>query len=126
MKKNIFLLLFFMMGSNVYSQAHTSKCKCSVVDVTKVVSFGYLVVYNAILKNNSNKTIDGIYWTEVYYNNAGDMIEQVKSSFNSTSIIDPIQSGVSKNIVRTPRIKGASKVVLQIDKVHFTDGGTCK
>lgn len=126
MKKIIFLFLFFNIKSNLHSQTHTSKCKCTVVDVTKVVSFGYLVGYNAMLKNTSNKTIDGIYWTEVFYNNAGDMIEQSKSSFNSTSLIDPIQSGVSKNMVRTPRVKGASKVVIQIDKVHFTDGNTCK
>jgi hypothetical protein len=126
MKKIIFLLLFFIIGANAYSQTHSSKCKCTVVDVTKVVSFGYLVGYNALMKNASNKTIDGIYWTEVFYNNAGDMIEQSKSSFNSTSVIDPIQSGVSKNMVRTPRVKGASKVVIQIDKVHFTDGSTCK
>lgn len=126
MKKYLFLTLFFIIGNTVFAQSNSSKCKCNVTDVTKVVSFGYLVGYNAIFKNTSTKTIDGVYWTEVYYNNAGDVIKQTTDSFNSTSLIDPIQSGFSRNIVRSPRVKGASKVILQIDKVHFTDGTTCQ
>lgn len=126
MKKYLFLTLFFIIGNTVFAQSNSSKCKCNVTDVTKVVSFGYLVGYNAIFKNTSTKTIDGVYWTEVYYNNAGDLIKQTTDSFNSTSLIDPIQSGFSRNIVRSPRVKGASKVILQIDKVHFTDGTTCQ
>lgn len=126
MKKYLFLILFFAVGNTAFAQTSTSKCKCYVTDVTKVVSFGYLVGYNAIFKNTSTKTIDGVYWTEVFYNNAGDILKQTKDSFNSTSLIDPIQSGVSRNIVRSPRVKGASKVIIQIDKVHFTDGTTCQ
>ncbi len=126
MKKIPLAILLLFVNINSFSHSYSSKCKLTVVDVTKVVSFGYLVGYNLTLKNTSTKSIDGIYWTEIFYNNAGDLIEQSKSSFNSTSLIDPILSGVTKNIVRSPRIKGASKVVIQIDKVHFTDGSTCK
>jgi len=54
------------------------------------------------------------------------MIKQEKASFNSTNVIDPILSGVTKYINRPSIVKGASKVVIQIDKVHFTDGSTCK
>lgn len=126
MKKIPFIILLLIVSINSFSQRYSSKCKLTVVDVTKVVSFGYLVGYDLALKNTSTKSIDGIYWTEVFYNNAGDLIEQSKSSFNSTSVIDPILSGVTKNIVRSPRVKGASKVVIQIDKVHFTDGSSCK
>jgi hypothetical protein len=124
--RNLYLILFLSFISfNSFSQRHTSKCKLTVIDVTKVVSFGYLVGYNLTLKNSSSKSIDGVYWTEVFYNNAGDLIKQTKSSFNSTTVLDPIVSGAAKNIVRSPRVKGASKVVIQIDKVHFTDGTTC-
>ncbi len=126
MKKIPLAILLLFVNINSFSNSYSSKCKLTVVDVTKVVSFGYLVGYNLTLKNTSTKSIDGIYWTEIFYNNAGDLIEQSKSSFNSTSLIDPILSGVTKNIVRSPRIKGASKVVIQINKVHFTDGSTCK
>ena len=126
MKKIPLAILLLFVNINSFSNSYSSKCKLTVVDVTKVVSFGYLVGYNLTLKNTSTKSIDGIYWTEIFYNNAGDLIEQSKSSFNSTSLIDPILSGVTKNIVRSPRIKGASNVVIQIDKVHFTDGSTCK
>lgn len=126
MRKYLFLLLICSICHFNIAQTNSSKCKCNVTDLTKVVSFGYLVGYNAIFKNTSTKTIDGVYWTEVYYNNAGDILKQAKDSFNSTSLIDPIQSGESRNIVRSPRVKGASKVIIQIDKVHFTDGTTCR
>lgn len=125
MKKSSLLLILIFISLNSFAQRHTSKCKLTVIDVTKVVTFGYLVGYNLTLKNSSTKSVDGVYWTEVYYNNAGDLIKQSKSSFNSTTVIDPIMSGVSKNIIRSSSVKGASKVVIQIDKVHYTDGTTC-
>ena len=126
MKKSSLFIVFLLFSLNVFSQRHTSKCRLTVIDVAKVVSFGYLIAYNLELKNNSTKSIDGVYWTEVYYNNAGDMIKQEKASFNSTNVIDPILSGVTKYINRPSIVKGASKVVIQIDKVHYTDGTTCK
>ncbi len=49
------------------------------------------------------------------------MIEQPIHSFNSTSVIESFQSGASKNMVITPKVKSASKAVIQTDKVHFTD-----
>ena len=126
MKKSLIIFVFLLFNINLSAQRHTSKCRLTVMDVSKIVSLGYLIGYNLEVKNTSNKSIDGVYWTEVFYNNAGDLIQQSKASFNSTNLIDPILSGVTKHINRPSLVKGASKVVIQIDKVHFTDGTTCK
>ena len=102
------------------------KCKVEVLDISKVVSFGYLVGYTVEFKNNSNKVVDGIWWTVKYLNNAIELIKREDESFNSTNVIDPISSGFTKLIARTPRVKGASKVEIIITKVHFADGANCQ
>jgi hypothetical protein len=60
-----------------------------------------------------------------YYNNADDLLFEDESSFNSTSTVDPIAMGFKKTLVRTKRVKGASKVFVKITKVHFSDGTSC-
>ena len=102
------------------------KCKVEVLDISKVVSFGYLVGYTVEFKNNSNKVVDGIWWTVKYLNTANESIKKDDESFNSTNIIDPITSGFTKLITRAPRVKGASKVEITITKVHFADGANCQ
>lgn len=125
--RQIFCVLLFGLVSN-FSYGQTSKgiCKIEVSDISKLISFGYLVGYTAEFKNNSNKTVDGVYWTTYYINNDGDYIKTETDSFNASDLIDPIQSGFKKSLVRAPRIKNASKLIIVINKVHFTDGTSCK
>ena len=105
-----------------YYAVKNEKCKAEVLDISKIVSFGYLVGYTVEFKNNSNKVVDGIWWKVNYLNNANEIIKKEDESFNSTNIIDPISSGFTKLITRAPRVKGASKVEITITKVHFPDG----
>ena len=126
--KNIFLFLLFIGTLHSASAQNRNKglCGVEVNDVSRTTSFGYLVGYVVQFKNTTNRSVDGIYWHAVYLNNDGDVIESDESSFNSTNIIDPIAGGFTKSLVRAPRIKGASKVLIVVDKVHFTDGASCK
>jgi hypothetical protein len=112
--------------TNDFNAIKNEKCKVEVHDISKMVSFGYLVGYTVEFKNNSSKVVDGIWWTVKYLNNANELIERDEESFNSTNIIDPISSGFTKLIARTPRVKGASKVEIIITKVHFSDGSSCQ
>lgn len=125
--KQLFLVIVFSSFLQIASaQKSRGICGVEVNDVSRTTSFGYLVAYVVQFKNNTNRSVDGIYWRAQFYNNDGDFIESSESSFNSTNIIDPISSGFTKSLARAPRVKGASKVVIIIDKVHFTDGETCK
>ena len=131
MKKLILILITFTFFQFSHAQRddgteNKGKCKVEVTDVSKVSSFGYLIGYTVQFKNNSKKTVDGIWWTAYYYNNANELIKSDESSFNSTNIISPIAAGFTKSIARSPRIKGASKVVVILNKIHFSDGTTCK
>jgi len=140
MKKLIVSAVLFSLSLNSFSNPMSQgnetnhdfyaikneKCKVEVLDISKVVSFGYLVGYTVEFKNNSNKVVDGIWWTVKYLNNANELIKREDESFNSTNVIDPISSGFTKLIARTPRVKGASKVEIIITKVHFADGANCQ
>jgi hypothetical protein len=125
MTKLFLIAVFAFFGQTANVQSNKGLCKVEVNDVSKTTSFGYLVGYSVTFKNNSKKTVDGVYWNVYFYNNNGDLIKEDKSTFNSTSLIDPIASGFTKILVRSPRVKGASKVIVKITKVHFSDGTTC-
>ena len=128
------VLLFFSFTnsyvheSNAATESFTkldAVCGVEVLDVSKVATFGYLVEYTVQFKNNAESSIDGLYWTAHFYNNANEKIRSMESSFNSDALIDPIAPGESKFLIRSPRIKGASKVEIVIDKVHFVSGKLC-
>lgn len=125
MKLLIPLLIVFGSFNNALAQNNVGLCKVQIADVSKMTGFGYLVGYTVQFKNNSRKTVDGIYWTVYYYNNDNKLIEYETDSFNSTNLIDPIAAGFTKSIVRKSGIKGASKMSVIINKVHYSDGSSC-
>lgn len=124
MKTLINLLALFIISSTVVAQPHKDKCKIEVEDVSVLTTFGYLN-YTVKFINKSKSSVDGIYWTAKFYNNSGDLLKTEESSFNSGGLIDPIASGFSKSVARMPKVKGASKVRIEIDRVHFVIEGNC-
>jgi hypothetical protein len=124
--KIVFAALFFLFFTNVQAQKNQGKCSVNVSDYGRTVTFGYLVAYYVEFKNDSKKTVDGVYFTTKFYNNDGELISTKSESFNSSSLVDPIATGFTKKIARTPNIKGASKIAFVINKVHFTDGSSCE
>ena len=126
MRNLFFIAMIILLGNAAIAQSNKGMCKVEVNDISKVTGFGYLAGYSVEFINNSKKTVDGIYWNVYYYNNANDLLFEDKSSFNSTSTVDPIAMGFTKTLVRSQSVKGASKVFIKITKVHFSDGTTCK
>ena len=126
MRKILLLVSFIIFTITAFAQQNKGLCNIEVNDVSKITALGYLIGYTVQFKNNTTKTVDGVYWTAYYYNNDNKLIESEKSSFNSTNLIDPIAAGFSKSIARSPRVKGASIVLVVINKVHFSDGSSCK
>jgi hypothetical protein len=125
MKKLFFIAILIIIGNSINAQKNRGLCSVEVSDISKAISFNYLLGYSVTFKNNTNKTVDGVYWKAYYYNNANELIESDNSSFNSTKIIGPIAPGFTKTLARSPRVEGASIVIVKITKVHFTDGTSC-
>ena len=126
MRKILLLVSFIIFTTTAFAQQNKGLCNIEVNDVSKITALGYLIGYTVQFKNNTSKTVDGVYWTAYYYNNDNKLIESEKSSFNSTNLIDPIAAGFSKSIARSPRVKGASIFLVVINKVHYSDGSSCK
>ena len=126
MKKIIFLLAVLPFALSTKAQTNRGLCKLDVNDIIPVVSFGYLVSYDLNVKNNSNKTVTAIDWTAYFYGQDGSLVKTVSDSFSSGRIIDPISAGHNRNLIRTPRVKGAAKMTVTITKVVFHDGSVCK
>ena len=122
MKSLIFIPLFLLAVFTANAQENKSIKAVQVTDVSVVNSFGYLVSYTVTFKNTSSKTIDHIGWTVNYYDNSGKLISSEESSFNSDSMVDPIVAGFEKTLVRSPRIKGASKAQIVVKEAHSPDG----
>lgn len=112
--------LFLSLG--MFAQENKSIKAVKVTDVSVLNSFGYLVSYTVTFKNTSSKTIDHIGWTVNYYDNSGKLVSSEESSFNSDSMVDPIVAGFEKTLVRSPRIKGASKAQIVVKEAHSPDG----
>jgi len=126
MKKLLIILIISIFSNFTFGQSHTGRCNIGIKDVSQTTTFGYLISYSVNFKNKSQKTVDFISWDAYYYNNANELLEKGKSYFNSTESIDPISSGFTKKIIRFTKINGASKVIIKITKVHFSDGTICK
>ena len=126
MRKILLLVSFIIFTTTAFAPQNKGLCNIEVKDVSKITALGYLIGYTVQFKNSTTKTVDGVYWTAYYYNNDNKLIESEKASFNSTNLIDPIAAGFSKSIARSPRVKGASIVLVVINKVHFSDGSSCK
>jgi hypothetical protein len=124
--KTIFVFATILFCANLNAQVNQIKCEVSVSDYGRTITFGYLIAYYVEFKNDSKKTVDGIYFTTNFYNNAGDVLSTKAESFNSTNLVGPIKPGNTKKIFRSPRLEGVSKVGFTIEKVHFTDGTSCQ
>ena len=129
-KKTMRFALLFMFvlipAAFVKGQTHKGKCGVEIQDVSSVSVLGYLSAYTVMFRNATENSVDGIYFTAVYYNNEDREVGRTEESFNSSSLIDPIAPGVVKSLVRTPAVKGASRTVVTVDRVHFTSGKSCK
>ena len=69
MKKLFFIAILILIGNSINAQTNKGMCSVEINDVSKAISFNYLLGYTVTFKNNTKKTVDGIYWKVYYYNN---------------------------------------------------------
>jgi len=126
MSRASLILSLLTLSGVAFAQSNVGKCGVEIHDVSSITAFGYLSAYTVMFRNTNEKSVDGIYYTAVFYNNEDREIERKEDAFNSSAVINPIASGVVRSLVRSPGVKGASKLVIVVNRVHFTNGKTCK
>jgi hypothetical protein len=81
-------------------------------------NIGYIVEF----KNNAAVEVDALKWKAVFYDNFDDYKGESEGKWSSGNFITPIKSGESTEDVETAWVKEATKVVIKITRVHFTNG----
>lgn len=125
--KNISLLLVAGILFGFAPQPKPSKDLCGVAlgEIKPTVSLGFLVSYSVEIVNNSEKVIDGVYWKATFIDNGKNVIREEDGSFNSTKNVFPIEPDTKRALLRFPRVKGATRVLIELKSVHFSDDSSC-
>jgi hypothetical protein len=126
MKNILFVFVSFaLFGFNTQPKPGKDSCNVEIGEIKVIVSLGYLVGYSVEFTNNSDKVIDGLYWTATYTDNGKNIIRKENGAFNSTKNIFPIEASSKRLLNRVPKVKGATKVTIELNKVHYNDDSSC-
>jgi hypothetical protein len=86
--------------------------------------FGKNVGYYIMLKNTSNLKCDAVKWKAYFYDNFGDNVGIRNGQWSSGNIIQPVGHNVVIEDIENVWINGATKIVIVLNRVHFTNGDT--
>jgi hypothetical protein len=78
------------------------------------------------LRNDSQKTVDAVEWQARFYDNFEDVKGTRKGTWSSGNFISPVKTGESILDLEGVWVDDATKVFIEITRVHFTDGTTLK
>jgi len=101
--------------------------KTSGVKVIKAFTqnvMGKNIGYYVEFKNNTGKTIDAIEWYASFYNNFNDLKGGRRGEWSAGNYIKPVKNGGEINDIEGVWVNGASKIQIEITRVHFTNGTT--
>jgi hypothetical protein len=115
-----------MLSQLVMGQKNKSKCDLEIEKVYTQTVMGRNIGYGVEIKNNSDKTIDGIEWTAFFYTRFGDLKGKREGTWTSGNIIKPKKPGETLIDIDSNFISGATDVFISIKRVHYTDGSICK
>jgi len=117
-----FIATLFFLDS---TQTHTGLCGVDPIKAYSQNILGTNIGYYISLKNNSNKTVDGVTWTASFYNNFGDYKGKQHGKWESGNFTSPAKSGEIMTDIESAWVDGATKVVIKVTRVHFTDNSSC-
>ena len=122
--KFVFTLSLFVLCS-ASLVPHSDACGVAVTKAYSQNVLGTNVGYYVVFKNNSGKTIDGIQWKAKFYNNFNDYKGDRKGEWSSGNFISPVKTGGTIEDLEGVWVEGATKVVIEITRVHYTDESSC-
>lgn len=125
--KYLFLFnLFLFAFSQLKAQSNNEKCGVKIQDIKSQNVLGRNIGYVVKFDNDNEKTIDGIAWTAFYYDRFGELKGKKEGTWTSGNFIKPVPTNSTLTTTQTSWVKDADDVFITINKVHFTDGSTCK
>ncbi|MEY4603758.1 MAG: hypothetical protein RIT43_1050 [Bacteroidota bacterium] len=119
----VFALLLCSVGNSV---DHKSRFGITVLKTFSQNILGKNFGYYVELRNDSQKTVDAIEWQARFYNNFEDLKVIRKGNWSSGNFISPVKTGESVLDLEGDWVDDATKVYIEIIRVHFTDGTTLR
>jgi hypothetical protein len=122
---NVFFTFFIITFSTLNIVPHVGSCGVAVLTSYSQNVLGKNIGYYVELKNNSGKTVDAIEWKAKFYNNFNDYKGSRKGDWSAGNFINPVKKGGLIKDLEGVWVDGASKIVIEITRVHYTDGKNC-
>lgn len=118
-------LIFPLFLTPASSPGHSGRCGINPVKAYSQNVLGRNIGYYVEFKNETEKEVDAIEWNAYFYDSFDEMLEKKNGSWSSGNIIEPCKPDKIVKTLATVWVKKATKVVIKINRVHFTDGSTC-
>lgn len=119
------LLIFLNLHNPLQKLTHSGKCGVTPDKAYSQNVLGRNVGYYVEIKNESEKEFDAIEWEAFFYDNFDELLETRPGSWSSGNIIKPCKPQETLKDLDMVWVKKATKVIIKIRRVHFTDGTTC-
>ncbi len=126
MKQHILFLLIFLTPSVHFAQKNTNLASVEVLSAVTQNVLGYNAGYYVEFKNNSAKDVDGLRWKADFYDNFGAKKGIRDGQWQSGNFISPIAVGDTTKDLESVWVEGATKVIIRLVEVHWTDGTSKK
>lgn len=118
-------MIYFMPFASI-GQNHKGLSSIQVLEAATQNTLGYNAGYYVEFKNISQKSIDGVKWKVDFLDNFGTNKGKREGQWQSGNFTQPIEPGDTMKDIEGVWVEGATKIVVTITEVHFTDGTSQK
>jgi hypothetical protein len=103
-------------------QNHKGLASLEVLEAATQNTLGYNAGYYVEFINHSQKSIDGVKWKVDFLDNFGTIKGKREGQWQSGNFTKPVAPGNTMKDIEGVWVEGATKVIVTIKEVHFTDG----
>jgi hypothetical protein len=122
----IWLVIALSTITPLAAQRHRAICDLEIVDAVTQEIAGRNIGFMLQIRNNNPKTFDALEYKVIYQDGFGEKVGEKQFKWQSGNFIGPIKTGETLEDVRANWVKGANKIQVILQRVHFTDDSICK
>jgi hypothetical protein len=126
MERLITIALALLLCSAATNLDHKSRFGIVVIKAYSQNVLTKNIGYYVELRNDNKKTVDAVEWQARFYDNFEDLKGTRKGTWSSGNFISPVKKGETILDLEGVWVDDATKVFIEITRVHFTDGTTLK
>lgn len=123
---SLLAVILYITSNKAVCQSHKGLSSLQVIEASTQNTLGYNAGYYVEFKNLSAKSIDGVKWKVDFIDNFGTSKGKRDGQWQSGNFTSPIKPGDTMKDVEGVWVEGATKIIITIKEVHFTDGTSQK